>query len=112
KLVTRTTSDAATGLPSASVGIENAKKLIADDQVVAMLGGFRTEVAMGIMGLSELNIPFLGTGAAAPITTPYFWRVTPSNTTQLARSLIDLYAFGMGYLGVADITLRITSQRT
>lgn len=106
KLITRTTSDPATGLPSASLGIENAKKLIADDEVVAMLGLFRTEVAMGVMGIPELNIPLLGTGSAAPIITPYFWRVTPSNTSSLGASLIDLYAFGMSNLGtVADITI-------
>ncbi|MFX0114474.1 MAG: ABC transporter substrate-binding protein [Candidatus Hodarchaeota archaeon] len=105
KLITRTTSDPSTGLPSASVGIENAKKLLVDDDVTALLGLFRTEVALGVMGLPELDRPLLGTGASAPITSEYFWRITPSNVTQLGRSLIDLYAFGMGYLGIKKITI-------
>ncbi len=104
ELIVETTSDASTGLPSPTEGVTGIKKLQDQDNVVASLGLFRTEVALACM--AEMDRPFLGVGSTAPIITPLFWRVGPSNGTQLTRSLIDLYAFGLGLQeGVRKVTI-------
>jgi branched-chain amino acid transport system substrate-binding protein len=104
ELIVETTSDPSSGLPSASVGVTNVKKLQDQDDVTAMLGLFRTEVTLAVM--AELDRPFLGVGSTAPLITPYFWRVGPSNGTQLAYSEIDFYAFGLGLQqGVRKVTI-------
>jgi branched-chain amino acid transport system substrate-binding protein len=104
ELIIEDTSDPSTGLPSPTEGVTGIKKLQDQDDVVASLGLFRTEVAMACM--AEMDRPFLGVGTTAPIMTPLFWRVGPSNGTQLTRSLIDLYAFGMGaQQGVRKVTI-------
>ncbi|MFW9916759.1 MAG: ABC transporter substrate-binding protein, partial [Candidatus Thorarchaeota archaeon] len=104
ELLVETTSDPATGLPNDTVGVTSVKKLQEQDDVSAMLGLFRKEVALAVM--AELDRPFLGVAASAPIITPYFWRVGPSNGTQLARSLLDFYNYGLGQQqGVRNVTI-------
>ncbi|MFW9917332.1 MAG: ABC transporter substrate-binding protein [Candidatus Thorarchaeota archaeon] len=104
ELIVESTSNPSTGLPDATEGVTGLNKLQDQDNVVASIGLFRTEVTVACM--AHMDRPFLGVGSTAPIITPYFWRVGPSNGTQLTRSLIDLYAFGLGaQQGVRKVTI-------
>ena len=103
ELITETTSHPTTGLPDTDTAVTSAAKLMDQDNVAAMLGLFRTEVTIAVM--ATLDRPFLGVGSTAPIITPYFWRLSPSNGTQLTRALLDLYALGLVGKGVVNITI-------
>ena len=103
ELITETTSGS-TGLPDPQTATTSLRKLIDDDQVVSILGGFRTEVTIAIQaGLG--TTPFLGVGSTAPLLTPYFWRVGPINGSELARSVIEFYMFYASSLGIKQITI-------
>ncbi|MFX0183044.1 MAG: ABC transporter substrate-binding protein [Candidatus Hodarchaeota archaeon] len=100
------TSSGDLGIPDPAVGVAAGKKLIEDDDVVALIGGFRTEVVLGIMSPLILDRPFLGVGASAPIISPHFWRIGPGNVTGLANNVIDFYAYAaIPDLGVRNITI-------
>jgi branched-chain amino acid transport system substrate-binding protein len=91
-------------LPDATVAVTNLVKLKTSNEVVAVIGGFRTEVVVGL----QLNLgttPFLGVGSSAPIVSPYFWRVGPTNASQLAVSVIELYGMYLKPLGVSTFTI-------
>lgn len=103
ELITETTSHPTTGLPDTDTAVTSAAKLMDQDDVVSMFGLFRTEVTVAVM--ATLDRPFLGVGSTAPIITPYFWRLSPSNGTQLTRALLDLYALGLVSKGVVNITI-------
>lgn len=98
------TSSGTTGLPDTQTATTSLKKLIDDDQVVSIIGGFRTEVTVAIQaGLG--TTPFLGVGSTAPLLTPYFWRVGPTNGSELAKSVIEFYLFYASSMGVKKITV-------
>ncbi|MFX0173932.1 MAG: ABC transporter substrate-binding protein [Candidatus Hodarchaeota archaeon] len=100
------TSSGDLGIPDPAVGVAAGKKLIEDDDVAALIGGFRTEVVLGIMNPLILDRPFLGVGASAPIISPHFWRIGPSNVSGLANNVIDFYAYAaIPDLGVRNITI-------
>ncbi|MHA2295198.1 MAG: ABC transporter substrate-binding protein [Candidatus Hodarchaeales archaeon] len=103
ELIVETSSSPSTGLPDINTAVPNAEKLMTQDDVVAMLGLFRTEVTVAVQ--ATLDRPFLGVGSTAPIITPYFWRVSPSNGSQLVRSLLDLYYLGLAGIGVKNVTI-------
>jgi len=102
QLISETTSGA-TGLPEAATATSNLAKLQDEDNVTALIGGFRTEVTVAVQ--ASLSRPMLGVGSTAPIITPYFWRVTPTNGTQLTRAIIELYYAGLFPLGVKKVTI-------
>ncbi len=102
------TSSGDLGIPDPTVGVTAAFELIDSEEVVAIIGGFRTEVVLGIQmsPTVALDRPFLGIGASAPIVSPHFWRIGPSNVSGLARNVIDMYAYGLiPDLGVRNITI-------
>jgi branched-chain amino acid transport system substrate-binding protein len=103
ELVVKTTSHPTTGLPDIDTGVTNIQALQDQDDVAASLGLFRTEVTIACMG--KMDRPFIGVGSTAPIITPYFWRLSPSNGSQLTAALLDLYALGLSGLGVKNITI-------
>ncbi|MHA1969035.1 MAG: ABC transporter substrate-binding protein, partial [Candidatus Hodarchaeales archaeon] len=48
----------------------------------------------------------LGVGSTAPLITPYFWRMGPSNGTELTRAIVDFYGFGLNTVkGVRNVTI-------
>ena len=103
ELITETTSGS-TGLPDTQTATTSLKKLIDNDQVVSILGGFRTEVTIAVQaGLG--TTPFLGVGSTAPLLTPYFWRVGPTNGSELAKSVIEFYMFYASQLGIKNVTI-------
>jgi branched-chain amino acid transport system substrate-binding protein len=103
-LIIETTSSPSTGLPEPATGLASLTKLLDQDDVAALIGGFRTEVVMGLQG--QLDRPMLGVGSTAPLITPYLWRLGPSNGTQLTRALVDFYAFGLASIkGVQNVTI-------
>lgn len=100
------TSSGDLGIPDPAVGVAAGKELIDNDNVTAIIGGFRTEVVLGIMSPLILDRPFLGVGASAPIISPHFWRIGPSNVSGLARNVIDIYAYALiPDMGVRNITI-------
>ena len=102
------TSSGDIGLPDPAVGVASAFELIDSDNVTAIIGGFRTEVVIGVQTSTTvlLNRPFLGIGASAPIVSPHFWRIGPTNGSSLTRNIIDLYAYGLiPDEGVRNITI-------
>ncbi|UCG02773.1 MAG: ABC transporter substrate-binding protein [Candidatus Heimdallarchaeota archaeon] len=103
ELVVRTTSHPTTGLPDVDTGVNNLQALQDQDEVVASLGLFRREVTIACMG--KMDRPFIGVGSSAPIITPYFWRLFPSNGSQLTSALLSLYALGLSDVGVQNITI-------
>ena len=95
-----------TGLPDTDKALTGLSKLTVDDEVVAIVGGFRTEVMWGIQAnLNTTGTPFLGVGSTAQLISPYYWRVGPSNGSLLAFGLIDLYGFGLLNMGVTKVTI-------
>jgi branched-chain amino acid transport system substrate-binding protein len=98
------TTSGTTGIPEASVASDSMVQLLDQDEVVALIGGFRTEVVVAAIQ-PQLDRPFLGVGSTAPLITPYFWRVGPSNGSELSRALIDFYGFGLSAKGVKNITI-------
>ena len=76
------------------------------DGVAAIIGGFRTEVVVSLQSAIKTDqLPFLGVGSTAPLLTSYFWRVGPTNGTNLAENLIGFYAFYMYHLNITRITI-------
>lgn len=97
------TTSGTDGLPDSGVAGTSLTTLKGDG-IVAMIGGFRTEVVLTVE--SQLGqLPFLGVGSTAPLITPYMWRVGPTNGTELAYALIGFYHFYMVPLGVRNITI-------
>ncbi len=95
-----------TGMPDTDKALTGLNKLTVDDEVVAIVGGFRTEVMWGIQAnLGTTKTPFLGVGSTAQLISPYYWRIGPSNGSMLAYGLIDLYGFGLIYQGVEKVTI-------
>lgn len=98
------TTSGADGLPDSTVAGTSLTTLKGDG-VVAVIGGFRTEVAISLQSQLQ-QLPFLGVGSTAPIITPYFWRVGPTNGTNLATCLLSFFQFYMYKgLGVKNITI-------
>lgn len=95
KLVTRSTSDPSTGIPDPTTAYTNLQTLVQTDQVVAVLGGFRTEVVLGAVEplINTTHTPFLGVGSTAPLITPYFYRVGPVNGSTLTRNILGMYSY-------------------
>ncbi|MHA2096784.1 MAG: ABC transporter substrate-binding protein, partial [Candidatus Hodarchaeales archaeon] len=94
------------GTPNTDKALTALTKLTTDDEVVAIVGGFRTEVMWGIQAnLGTTGTPFLGVGSTAQLISPYYWRVGPSNGSLLAFGLIDLYGFGLLNMGVEKVTI-------
>ena len=83
------TTSGSDGLPDVTVAATNINKLIVTDSVVAILGGFRTEVVLGAIqpAINTSKVPFLGVGSTAPIISEYYYRVGPVNETTLTRNL-------------------------
>lgn len=107
ELISRTTSGS-DGLPDATVAGSNLQTLIVSDGVVAVVGGFRTEVVLGAVQptINSTETPFLGVGSTAPIITEYYYRVGPPNGTTLARNLIALYGTHLlPNLGVTNVVI-------
>ena len=102
-LIVETTSDPSTGIPNPTQGTTSLTKLLDNDNVVALIGGFRTEVVMALQ--AGLDRPMVGVGSTAPIINPYFTRLAPSNGSQLTIALVDFYAFGLSGKGVQNITI-------
>ncbi len=102
-LIIETTFNPTLGIPDPATGAVSLTKLLDSDNVVALLGGFRTEVVMQLQ--TSLDRPLLGVGSTAPIINPMFFRLGPSNGTQLTRALVDLYAFGLAGQGVRNVTI-------
>ncbi|MHA1994981.1 MAG: ABC transporter substrate-binding protein [Candidatus Hodarchaeales archaeon] len=95
-----------TGLPDTDKALTALSKLTVDEEVVAIVGGFRTEVMWGIQAnLGTTGTPFLGVGSTAQLISEYYWRVGPSNGSLLAFGLIDLYGFGLLNKGVDKVTI-------
>ena len=98
------TTSGSNGLPDTGTATTSLSTLKGDDGVVAIIGGFRTEVVVTVQ--SQLGaVPFIGVGSTAPIITPYFWRAGPTNGSELALSLIEFYHVYMLTLGVRNITV-------
>ncbi|MFX1534926.1 MAG: ABC transporter substrate-binding protein [Promethearchaeota archaeon] len=92
------------GLPDPQKAATALTKLQDQEDVVAIVGGFRTEVVASIMG--DMDRPFLGVGSTVPITSPYFWRVGPVNGSSLTRGYLDVYSLGLSaQLGVRNVTI-------
>jgi branched-chain amino acid transport system substrate-binding protein len=105
QVFTETTSGS-TGLPDITTGSTSLASLTAEG-VVSIIGGFRTEVVVALQyGINDSHIPFLGVGSTAPIITDYYYRVGPTNGSELARNVIALYltALGPAY-GVQNVTI-------
>lgn len=100
------------GLPS-TVDSKSGLDSLAEAGVVAMLGGFRTEVVMGgieanlnfVGNPTGYEIPFLGVGSTAPIYTPYFWRVGPTNGSRLLMATLGLYNNLMANNNVTNVAV-------
>jgi branched-chain amino acid transport system substrate-binding protein len=97
------------GLPDPTTGVTNLNVLIAGG-AVALIGGFRTEVVVGLQlspnGINSSHIPFLGVGSTAPIVTEYYYRVGPTNGSELARNVMAVYLTSLIALhGVQNITI-------
>ncbi len=103
ELHVKTTSDPVTGLPDINTGVASLTELQSSINVTANIGLFRTEVTVACM--FGMDRPFLGVGSTAPIINSYFWRVGPANGSVLAKSLVDLYAFGMSSLNATKVTI-------
>ena len=102
------TSSGDIGLPDPAVGVAAALELIDSDDVTAIIGGFRTEVVLGIQMSTTVSLdrPFLGVGASAPIVSPHFWRIGSANVSSITHNVIDLYAHGLiPDAGVRNITI-------
>jgi branched-chain amino acid transport system substrate-binding protein len=92
-----------------SKGTAAATKIITEDNVRFILGGFRTEAVLAYQELiMDAKMLFFGTGASTDVfcqnvlddydTYKYFFRMMPINSTSLARSLLTYIAYLDGYL--------------
>lgn len=104
ELISETTSGGTFfGWPDVTTAMASYNKLCSQDEVVAIIGAYRTEVAINVM--FQLDRPFLGVGTTAAIISPYFWRVGFTNRSQLITSLVDLYAYGLSDQEVRNVTI-------
>lgn len=95
-----------TGFPDPSTAALSYTKLRDDIEVVAMLGGFRTEVMQALQLGGHVDIPFIGVGATVPLISPYYWRAMPGNGTGLFYIMAGFYAWQLGpHYGVENITI-------
>jgi len=105
ELVEETTSGPL-GTPDLSVATANYIKLADQHEVVAVIGSFRIEVMLLLQLGGYLDRPFLGVGTTGPLISPYFWRVMPSNGTELTLAMLSLYNYGLIPLkNVRNITI-------
>ncbi len=92
-----------------SKGTAAATKIITEDNVDFILGGFRTEAVLAYQELiMDAKLLFFGTGASTDTFTQnvlddydrykYFFRVMPINSTSLASSLLRYILYLDGYL--------------
>ena len=91
------------GLPDNATTLTSLNALKSNG-VVSIIGGFTTNTALTIQ-YQIGTIPFIGIGSTTPIISPYFWRVGPTNGTEIAYSLIEFYHIFMESLGVRNITI-------
>jgi branched-chain amino acid transport system substrate-binding protein len=102
-LIIETTSSSSTGLPDVATGMASLTKLMDQDNVTALIGGFRPEVV--VASQTVLDRPMIGLGSSAPIISPFFWRQGTCNATEFTRFLLDFYAFGLSGKGVQNVTI-------
>lgn len=94
------------GLSDTAKTLTVLDELTVSTEVSAIIGGFRTEAMWAIQAnLNTTATPFLGVGSTAPLVSPYYWRVGPSNGSLLATALIEFYAYGLANLGVRNVTI-------
>ena len=96
-------SSGTNGLPDNATALTSLNTLKSDG-VVSIIGGFTSDTAITIQ-YQLGTIPFIGIGSTTPIITPYFWRVGPTNGTEIAYSLLEFYHVFMLSLGVRNITI-------
>ncbi len=95
-----------TGFPDPTTAAASYTKLRDEHKVLAMIGGFRTEVMQALQLGGQVDIPFLGVGATVPLISPNFWRVMPGNGTGLFYAMAAFYAWQLGpHYGVENITV-------
>ena len=103
EMIVETTFNPSLGIPDPGTGSVSLTKLLDSDNVAAVIGGFRTEVVVALQ--LTLDRPMVGVGSTAPIINEMFFRLAPSNGTQLTIALVDFYAFGLTNKGVRNITI-------
>jgi branched-chain amino acid transport system substrate-binding protein len=103
EMILETTFNPSLGIPDPTTGSISLTKLLDSDNVAAVIGGFRTEVVVTLQ--LTLDRPMLGVGSTAPIINEMFFRLAPSNGTELTIALVDFYAFGLANQGVRNITI-------
>jgi len=98
-------------------GIAAIKKLIADEKVDVLIGGYTSGVTLAqLPHISRAKTLYLGVGAASPAITQrvkqeyenykYIFRVNPINASHQARALADFISgFVMGDLGLRKIAI-------
>lgn len=98
-------------------GISAIKKLVADDKVDVLIGGYTSGVTLAqLPHIAAAKTIYLGVGAASPsITTKvkndydnykYVFRVGPINAAHQARALVDyISGFVIGELGYKKIAI-------
>jgi branched-chain amino acid transport system substrate-binding protein len=98
-------------------GVAAIKKLIADEKVDVLIGGYTSGVTLAqLPHISHAKILYLGVGAASPAITQrvkqdyenykYIFRVNPINARHQARALADFISgFVMGELGLKKIAI-------
>ncbi|MHA2244773.1 MAG: ABC transporter substrate-binding protein [Candidatus Hodarchaeales archaeon] len=101
--VIKETTSGIMGFPDATTALFSLTKLQDEDNVVAIIGGFRGTVVVNIQ--YQLDRPFLIAGSLAPLISEYSWRVGFTNRTQLTTSLVDLYAYGLSNQELKNVTI-------
>jgi branched-chain amino acid transport system substrate-binding protein len=98
-------------------GIAAIKKLITDEKVDVLIGGYTSGVTLAqLPHISRAKTLYLGVGAASPAITQrvkqeyenykYIFRVNPINASHQARALADFISgFVMGDLGLRKIAI-------
>ncbi|MHA2251531.1 MAG: ABC transporter substrate-binding protein [Candidatus Kariarchaeaceae archaeon] len=112
KIMTTSGADGLPDVPTASAGWSY---LVNQEQVVAGIGGFRTEVVLGGIqslldypgrtGGTGFQVPFLGVGSTTGIYSPYYWRVGPGNGSFLLGNLIGFYLDLLSNYGIMNVTI-------
>lgn len=98
-------------------GISAIRKLVADEKVDVLIGGYTSGVTLAqLPHISAAKIIYLGVGAASPSITnkvkadydnyKYIFRVGPINAAHQARGLVDYISnFVIGELGYKKIAI-------
>ncbi len=98
-------------------GISAIRKLVADEKVDVLIGGYTSGVTLAqLPHISAAKMIYLGVGAASPSITnkvktdydnyKYIFRVGPINAAHQARGLVDYIAnFVIGELGYKKIAI-------